>query len=226
MIHSCQMRPRSLALLLSVCATPLAAQTSKGVPSDRQNLAQFHFESGLGFSYDVPSDLKVVSSKKFDATVRSEALQQATTQQEIKSINCTQQLLVAENSDESRIIYFVASPQGCATGAVNEGTIAALGQYSAREMSKRIAFVDPRYGTFKAGEHVFWIMRSEMTPKPPQNPNREFALLVTYTPSAVIECMISAGSPADFAELILTRLKFDDGAETELVPASAFAADH
>jgi hypothetical protein len=59
---------------------------------------------------------------------------------------------------------------------------------------------------------------------PPHNPNTEFALVITFTPEAVIECMIMARTPSDMAALAATHLKFDDGTETELVPASAFAS--
>jgi len=181
-----------------------------------------HFESGLGFTYDVPTDLAIISSKQFDQAIREKALQQATTGQETKSINCSQQLLAAENRDESKILQIVASPQGCATGIVIETNLAQLGQYSSGEIAKRFGAAHPEYATFIVGKHLFWAMRSETTPAPPKNPNHEIALLITYTPTAVIECLISARTPEDLAALSATALKFDDGGETQLLPAEAF----
>ena len=87
---------------------------------------------------------------------------------------------------------------------------------------KRFAFIKPEYGRFSAGQRTFWVMRTEMTPNPPENPNRNFALLITFTPDAVIECMILARTATDMEVLSKTHMKFDDGTETELIPETAF----
>jgi hypothetical protein len=224
MVGSFEMRLNLLAVCILSCNLRMVAQTSgTGATADRKVDAQ-RFESGIGFSYDVPSNLTILTSKSFDSAVRSEASREAGSSQEKKSINCTQQLLAAENRDESRIINFVASSQGCATGIVTENTIDKLGQYGAGEMAKRFAFTKSEYGKFSAGQHKFWVMRSEMAPNPPRNPNRNFVLLITFTPDAVIECMILARTASDMEALTETHIKFDDETESELVPASAFAA--
>jgi len=216
LIHSTQMRSRLLILAAALWTVISTSQT----PSHNGN--SHHFESGLGFFYDIPNDLAIISSKQFDQAIREKALQQTPTGQETKSINCSQMLVAAENRDESKIIQVVASPQGCAIGIVTDKNLAQLGQYSSGEIAKRFGATHPEYATFMAGKHLFWEMRSETTPNPPRNPNHEIALLITYTPTAVIEFLISARTPQDLAALGATVLKFDDGAETQLLSADAF----
>ena len=217
------MNPHTLITAISLFAAAAMAQTPAPNPTTPHENPR-HFESGLGFSYDVPSGLRVIANKPFESAARSLANQQATTDQERKSIDCTQQLLVAENENESKIINFVASRQGCATGIVTEKNIDKLGQYGTGELGKRFAFVKPEFGQLQSGQHSIWVMKSQMTPNPPHNPNTEFALIITFTPEAVIECMIMARTPSDMATLAATHVKFEDGTETELVPASAFAS--
>ena len=223
MVNFPQMKPSVIVFIAALYALPMMPQTVSGHAPSR-NASPKHFESGIGFSYDVPSDLAIISSKQFDRAMQAKATQLATTGQEMKSINCTQRLLVAENRDESKIVVFLAAPQGCATGIVTDKTLSSLGQYAANELSKRFAVVKPVYGAFTAGKHAFWAMQSEMTPNPPQNPNHEVAYLVTYTPDFVIECMLLARTPADLSALVNTHLKFEDGTETELLPSDAFVA--
>jgi hypothetical protein len=217
------MKVHILTIAIALYASVAMAQ-APAIGSANSHENSRHFESGLGFSYDVPSELRIIDKKPFETAAKSLALQQATTVQEAKSINCSQQLLIAENGNESKIINFVASRQGCATGIVTEKNIDKLGQYGTSELAKRFAFVKPEFSQFKLGSHIFWVMKSAMTPNPPHNPNTEFALVITFTPEAVIECMIMARTPSDMAVLIATHVKFDDGIETELVPASTFTS--
>jgi hypothetical protein len=219
------MKPKLQFALLSLCIAPMLVQppaVGGSVGSDVR-IAQ-HFESGLGFSYEVPSDLTIINSKQFEKAAKSLAQQQGTTEAEAKSIHCVQQLLVAERRDESRIINFVAFPQDCAGGAVTEKNLANVGKYGSDQLAKRFTLISPEYSSFTVGTHAFWVMRSAMVPSPPQNPNHEIAFVVILTPQAVIECMLLARTRADLEALTATKLRFDDGAVTELIPASAFAA--
>ena len=202
----------------------LQAEGATGLPFNPDPKASHHFESGVGFSYEVLPELSILSVKPFEAAIREKALQHTTTEQESKSIQCAQLLLVAERRDESKIVEIIGFPQECAGGAITAENLELVGKYGAGQLAKKYNLINPEYGSFSAGKHTFWAMRSAMVPQPPRNPNGQIALVVIPIPGGATEWLLNGKTRADLDALMATRLKFEDGTETELIPAETFTA--
>lgn len=183
-----------------------------------------HFESGFGFSYEIPADLTILAIKPLEGVIREKALENATTEQESKSIQCAQLLLAAERHDESRIVEIIAFSQECAGGAITAQNLDSVGKYAAGELAKKYNLVHSESESYTAGGHKIWVMRSEMVPQPPRNPNSQVALVVVPVSGGAAECLLLARTRVDLDELMASQIKFEDATVTQLIPTGTFAA--
>jgi len=184
-----------------------------------------HFDSGLGFSFEVPQDLGVRNVKQLTELAKAIAAQHPLTGGEATSVRCGQGLLMAGRKDLSRVIAVFAFARECIGFPLEAGNLALVGQSGIVELAKRYEFGHTETGSFSAGKHRLWAMRSSIAPKDPAAPHRFIGVVLVPTPQGVAECMIQADTRADLDALMAVRLRFDDGAETELIPARVFATE-
>lgn len=184
--------------------------------------ASHHFDSGLGFVYEVPQDLTILNAKRFEAEVKSVANQQTTTKAEVKSIECGHQLLVAENHSETKIVVITGHRQECIGFSLGADNLSRIGVYGMEELNKRFVLSNTETTLSSIGSHATWLMESEILPNNPVNPNRFMAMMITPTIEGMIEILIQAKTRTDLNTLMATRIKFDDDSESEIVPATSF----
>src|SRR6266536_1059524 len=98
------MKSRLLSSALLLCGAPLLAQT-QGAPTVHT--------SGLGFSYNVPSDWETADTLPTLPAAQQEAAKNATTDEEKKGIACVQIALTARHGDPRSVIVIVALPFDC-----------------------------------------------------------------------------------------------------------------
>jgi hypothetical protein len=182
-----------------------------------------HFDSGLGFSYDVPQELSIYNASNFQALLQAAASQRALTSSEEQALHCSQILLAAGSNNETKMILFIAYSQDCVGYAFTAANLPLIGRYGENVIAKRLTLQNPEDGSFTRGSHLFWALRSSMVPLDPSNHNRYIALLLVPTSQGVVQISLEARTQAALDELMATRLIFDDGVETEIIPDSVFA---
>lgn len=201
--------------------------SKSGAPSEKvppaERTVSHHFESGLGFTYDVPQDLTIQNAKQLDLTARAAASQRDLTQSETKSVQCGQGILMAKTRDDSRIVAITVHFQECIGDyALAAKNLPQIGSSALVELNKLFVLSTVQTATSKIGKHATWLMQSAISPKNPLNPNKYMAVMIVPTPQGLAEFLLQAKTDADFHALMATRIKFDDGAESEIIPAMAF----
>jgi len=193
--------------------------TPKG---DMNYMPSHHFDSGLGFTYEVPTDLSILNAKRVLISAEKNLNQQALTKQEAKSIECGQGLLIAENHDETKVVAITAHRQDCLGFTLGVEFLSQIGSHGLDELNKQFVLSNFITARSSVGNHATWLMQSAILPKNPANPNRFIAMMVTPTPEGVAEILLEAKTRADLNTLMANRIRFDDGSESDVVPATAF----
>jgi hypothetical protein len=189
--------------------------------------ASHHYESDLGFTYEIPPEMKVFDSGKFESAIQTAIDQNAGKPEfsgKAEALRCARVMVSAERADESRLVIMINQEQRCLPMDATSENLALLGPMAGDEVAKRFNTSSPEYGRFAAGDHVFWVMRAAMIPRSNEAPNRFIVVALTPSPTGMLEILLQGRTQADIEAVMATRLKFSDGAETELIPASAFQA--
>jgi hypothetical protein len=186
--------------------------------------ASHQFNSKLGFSLDVPQDLTIGNVAEVAEEAKAIAAEHTLTSREQTSVRCAHILLAAMRSDFSRVIAVTTHGQECIGFPLNADTMEVMGESAMGELAKRYDFSHTQATRLNSGQHRLWAMRASIVPKDPSDSHRFFAVLLIPTTQGVAECMMEATTEADLDALMAMRLKFDDGAESALIPASTFAA--
>jgi tetratricopeptide (TPR) repeat protein len=200
--------------------------------SDRQIFEEPHashyFNSGYGFTYEVPPDLKIYDAKRWDAANRMDSPGKPVPSK-VPEARRLQTLLVAMTEDQSKTVILTVCTLACLATPVDASNSPAYGlDYAMVEevvsLGKKYNLKNTEYGTFKAGTHRFWAMRSTaiLKDRPWETP-RSLATLMTLTSRGVVEYFLLGKTRSDLDALMATHLNFEDGAETELIPNEAFA---
>jgi hypothetical protein len=201
-----------------------SAEPTFSAQTGQNSGASHHFNSGLGFSFEVPEGLTVLNARQYIEAAKGIASQQSLAPGEQASIQCAQGLLIAGRNDLSRMIAVTAHARECVGYPLSADSLTVVGESGIGELTKRYEFVNTESARFAAGAHQLWAMRARITPKDTADPHRYLAVLVILTTQGVAECILEANSRADLDSLMAIRLGFDDGAETELIPDSAFGS--
>lgn len=192
------------------------------IPVAADPSASHSIKSGLGFSLELPPDLVIMDVQKYAAEAKSLALKQRTTDREKTSIECSQAVLMAGHTDLSRMMAIFSNTQDCLAFPLNADTLSIVGQSGIMELSKRYIFSTTSTAQISVGQHQLWVLRSAIVPRDSTDPHRFLAVLLFPTPNGIAECLMSASTQADLDALGSIPLKFDDGAESTLIPNTAF----
>jgi hypothetical protein len=183
-----------------------------------------HFNSGIGFSLEVPQDLAIANTAQVAEEARAILAGQALTSREQTSVRCAQGLLIAARKDLSRIISVTAHNEECIGVQMNADSLSSVGGSMMKEMAKKYDFLDRQTTRLSNGQHRLWIMRASILPKDLTDRHRFIAIVLIPINQTVAECMMGANTEADLDALMATHLKFDDGPESALIPAGTFAS--
>jgi hypothetical protein len=186
--------------------------------------ASHHFNSGYGFTYEVPSNFKIYDPKQWEAANRVDSSGKPIPNN-VPESRRWQPLLVAMTEDQSQTVILNVCPLTC-IGSPTSGYSLDFAMVGAVvNLGKKYNLKNTEYGTFSAGKHKFWVMRSMASLKDRtwEKP-RYLAVLMTPTANGIAEYLLLCKLRADMDALMTTRLKFEDGTETELISNEAFTS--
>lgn len=209
-------------LLVCVMLLSSAVASTQETTSDS---ASHHLQSGLGFTYDVPQDLTILSASQMASDLReAENRQGEFTQGETKSIECGKGLLLAETHDETKIMALTVHYQECIGAySLTAKNLPQIGSSAVVELNKLFVLSDTVIASPLIGKHPTWVMQCHITPKNPRNPNKYMAAMIVPVSQGLAEFVLQAKTDAGLRELMASRIKFDDGAEGEIIPLTAFS---
>ena len=193
--------------------------------------ASHHFNSGYGFTYEVPPDLKIYDPKQWDEASRMDSSGKPIPSK-VPESRRRQTLLVAMTEDQSRTVVLTVCTLACMGSPERAyNSLAHSLDYAMVEEVVRLGYKyslkNTEYGTFKAGTHRFWVMRSTAALKDRSwETPRYLAALMTPTANGVAEFLLLGKTRVELDALMATRLNFEDGAETDLIPNEAFTASN
>ena len=185
--------------------------------------ASHHFRSDLGFSYEIPSDFQIFDPQDWEAKHRLDANGQPARSQ-VPESQRRKTLLAARNEGQSKQVVVTSCTGQCMGRLQNATDLNLLLANDTLDLARNYTLRDTRYGAFTVGSHPVAVMRSAAASKAqPWEPEKQVALLITPVPGGVIEYLLQGKTRGDLDTLMATRIRFEDGAESELIPSEAFS---
>lgn len=197
---------------------PVAAALQDAIRPDSN--ASHHFQSGLGFAYEVPPQLALLNARNFNAVLQYVNSQKPMTADEARTAACSEGLLAAERDDEPETIVLMAHASACMGMALDAGNLPRIGNARLTEIARQFQLSSVETTVTNLGEHLVWAMRAQIAPHSPDNPMRHLAVLLLPVPQGIVEFVLQARTRAHLDELMATPISFDDGAASQLFPAS------
>ncbi len=151
-----------------------------------------HFNSGYGFAYEVPSDLKIYDAKQWDEGLRRDSSGKPIPSK-LPESRRRKTLLVAMAEDQSKTVILTVCMLACMGSPENAYNSLAYNLDHAMveevvSLGYKYSLKNTEYGAFKVGTHRFWVMRSTAVLKDRlwETP-KSLATLMTLTSSGVVE---------------------------------------
>jgi hypothetical protein len=202
--------------------TKLAPQASTITFVNFDKTASHHFKSDLGFSYEIPTDFQIFDPLDWEAKHRLDANGQPVTTT-VPEAKRRKTLVVARTEGQSRQVILTSCTGPCLGPLQNATNLNLLLANDVLDLARKYALRNTRYGALTVGSHTFVVMRSAGSFKAqPWEPEKEMAVMITPVAGGVIEYFLLCKSRADLDALAATRIHFDDGAASELIPEEAF----
>lgn len=193
--------------------------------NEPENALSHHLDSELGFTYDVPSDLLIVDTKKLGSPSQLAANRGLSLSSgEKNSIVCGRELLMAMAHDNTRIINFSFHSQDCFGVALEAKHFSQIGSSVISELNRQFALANIETASSTVKSHSVWVMRSTIMPANSKNPNRYMAVSIMPVKQGMVEVLVQAKSKDDLNSLMATQIHFDDGNESEIVPTKLFSS--
>ncbi|MGB6692228.1 MAG: hypothetical protein WBE76_30665 [Terracidiphilus sp.] len=209
--------------LLVLCAGSLPAQPAApaSAPTIPQPKPQVR-SIVLGFSYLLPAGWEVVDTKPSLPKVQKQVEKDATTDAEMRGINCVQVALTARHGSPASVVVVVALPFDCfgeqmtdkelpgfAQGALNgiDGSFAVSGTVSAR---------------YSLGAHSLWIERSKGNVKGHAEAEYTIETVCSVLKKGAVCWMVMAADQDALAAFEGGAVTLDGDAHPALVPAAVF----
>lgn len=201
--------------VLAFAGVTLAAQAP---PPTSQSHA-----SELGFSYSIPTDWEVVDAQGTLPTVKAQANQNATSEDEKKGLACVEIALTARHGDPASVLVEVALPFDCFGQQMSDKDLPGFASGASEGLKQSFDVSDPVYGTYSLGSHSMWIERAKGTPK--ANPELSYTVEITCSLLKKAAVCWMAMAADDTALHVFERgaVTLDGESASALVPATAFA---
>jgi tetratricopeptide (TPR) repeat protein len=185
--------------------------------------ASHHFVSGLGFNFEIPSNLTIFDPQQWEEATRRDASGQIVPSNTPPS-HRRRTLLMTESDDSFKRLLLTSCTRECLGSPISIPDLSLIMASDVLDLARKFTLSKPEYGSFSAGAHRFSVMRASATElKRPWEAPKYLTLVITPVEGGVAEFFLQGRTRADLDALLASRLRFEDGAETELTPAEAFS---
>lgn len=208
-------------VVLAFSGVNLVAQTPAPAPPAAP-ASQPH-ASELGFSYSIPTDWQVVDAQGTLPTVKAQANQNATSEDEKKGLACVELALTARHGDPASILVEVALPFDCFGQQMTDKDLPGFASGASEGLKQSFDVSDPVFATYSLGSHSMWIERAKGTPK--ANPELSYTVEITCSllKKAAVCWMAMAADDAALHVFERGAVTLDGESDGALVPPTAFA---
>jgi hypothetical protein len=209
------MKSASIAWALLVWgSTSLIGQTPAASPESHT--------SNLGFAYSLPSDWEVVDSSATLPTVKQQAQQQASSDDEKKGVSCVQIALTAKHGDPASVLVVVQLPFACFGQSMSAKDLPGFAEGASEGIKQSFDVGDPVFGEYTLGSHEMWIERAKGTPKGHPEAPYTVEIACTLLKNGAV-CWMAVASNDDALKVIEHgQVVLEGDTPAALVPSTAF----
>jgi hypothetical protein len=204
-----------LFVLLSAAA---AAQVPPAQPSAGTQ------SSDLGFSYNVPNDWEVLGTPATLAKAKSEASQNAGSEEEKKGLGCLEPVLTARDRKSDSFLSVEALPFACFGQQMTEDDLPGFASAAPEVLKQNFDLGQPVSGTYNLGTHKMWVERVPATLR--NHPELLFTVEVAcgLLKKAAVCWMAVAGNENALHAIEGAAVTLDGEPPAALVPSGAFGS--
>lgn len=210
------MKPAIFIVVLVASGTALwaqapAAQTTAAIQG-----------SDLGFTYNVPTQWEILSTPPTMAAVRSEASQNAATDEEKKGVACLEAVLTARDRTSGSILSVQALPFACFGKTMTSEELPGFAAGAPEVLKQSFDLGQPITATYSLGTHSMWAERASATLK--DHPEVPFTVEIAcgLLKKAAVCWMAVAGNEDALHAFERSTVVLDGESAGALVPATIF----
>ena len=210
-----RMKAALLTTILGLPFTVSAAQMRPAQPAAAQS-------GDLGFTYSVPPDWEVLSAPPTLDQKRSEASQNAASDDEKKGVACLQPVLTARDRKSGSILSVEALSFACFGHEMTNEDLPGFAAGAPEVLKQSFDVSEPVFATYTLGTHNMWIERAHATLK--GHPEIPFTVEITcgLLKKAAVCWMAVAGDEAALHAFERASVILDGESLSALVPPTAF----
>jgi len=208
------MKAGLVILVLACGGAALLSQAPSGSPAPAQ-------PGDLGFTYSAPSDWEVLSIPAM-AQKKSEATENAGSEEEKKGLACLEPVLTARDRKSGSIVSVEALPFACFGHAMTSDDLPGFVAGAPEVLKQSFDLAEPVTATYALGSHSMWIERAHATLK--DHPEIPFTVEITcgLLKKAAVCWMAVAGNEDALHAFEHGAVTLDGETSGALVPPTAF----
>jgi hypothetical protein len=212
-----RMKALSFILVLGLSAAALPVQS----PSPSEDLAGAH-SSDLGFSYSVPHDWEVVTAPPTLDEKKSEASQNAASDEEKQGLACLEPVLTARDRKSGSILSVEALPFACFGHEMTNDDLPGFAAGAPEVLKQSFNLDKPVVATYALGTHSMWIERAHASLK--DHPEISFTVEIAcgLLKKAAVCWLAVAGDEDALHAFERAAVILDGETLSALVPPTAF----
>lgn len=195
--------------LLAIASLPLAAQ------------AQQVHDSGLGFSYSMPTDWQAVIPAPPQPDERPKSTQN-TPQEVKKGIACVEVPSTARHGNPASAIVIIALPFDCFGQTMAPQDLAGFGSGVTDGLKTTFDFLNPVSATYTLAGHKLWIERVKAVPRGKTAPVDTVEITCTILEKGAVCWMIEAADAASLEAFERGAVTLEGSPPAPLVPPEVF----
>ena len=210
------MKAAILSVALACAGTTLRAQAPSATAPAGNGTAD------LGFTYSVPHDWEVLTIPPTIDQTRSQATQNAGTEDEKKGLACLQPVLTARDAKSGSVLSVEALPFSCFGQAMTNDDLPGFAAGAPEVLKQSFDLGEPLTATYALGTHSMWIERAHATLK--NHPDVPFTVEIAcgLLKKAAVCWMAVAGNDDALHAFEHGAVTLDGESSAALVPATAF----
>ena len=178
--------------------------------------------SELGFSYSVPQDWEVLNLPAEMEQKKSEASQNAASDDEKKGLACLEPVLTARDRNSGSIVSVEALPFACFGHQMTNDDLPSFAAGAPEGLRQSFDLGEPVIATYALGTHSMWVERAHATLK--EHPEIPFTVEIAcgLLKKAAVCWMAVAGSDDALHAFERAAVTLDGESLGALVPPTAF----
>jgi hypothetical protein len=193
----------------------VCAAAAQDVPSETH-------ASDLGFTYAIPNGWEIVNSNPTLPSVKQQAQQNATSDDEKKGVACVQIALTARHGAPASVLVIVELPFSCFGQSMSTKDLPGFAQGASEGIKQSFDISEPVSADYTLGSHSMWIERAKGAPK--GHPEAPYTVEITCTllkKGAV--CWMALAASDDALKLLEGgAVALEGESPAALVPAGVF----